>query len=125
MTSIEESVRDIALRAQAASRMVGRASEKVCNQALFAMAASLRGNMADILAGNKADMEAGKAAGMSSGLLDRLFLDEGRVNAMADALESLADLPDPLGRVLEHRELEGGHRPYARERAVGRCRHGV
>ena len=108
MTSIEESVRDIALRAQAASRAVGRASEKVRNQALFAMAASLRGNMADILAGNKVDMEAGKAAGMSSGLLDRLFLDEGRVNAMADALESLADLPDPLGRVLEHRELEGG-----------------
>ena len=108
MTSIEESVRDIALRAQAASRAVGRASEKVRNQALFSMAASLRGNMADILAGNKVDMEAGKAAGMSSGLLDRLFLDEGRVNAMADALESLADLPDPLGRVLEHRELEGG-----------------
>ena len=108
MTSIEESVRDIALRAQAASRAVGRASEKVRNQALFAMAASLRGNMADILAGNKVDMEAGKAAGMSSGLLDRLFLDEGRVNAMADALELLADLPDPLGRVLEHRELEGG-----------------
>ena len=108
MTSIEESVRDIALRAQAASRAVGRASEKVRNQALFAMAASLRGNMADILAGNKVDMAAGKAAGMSSGLLDRLFLDEGRVNATADALESLADLPDPLGRVLEHRELEGG-----------------
>ena len=87
MTSIEESVRDIALRAQAASHAVGRVSEKVRNQALFAMSASLRGNMADILAGNKVDMEAGKAAGMSSGLLDRLSLDEGRINAMADALE--------------------------------------
>ena len=108
MTSIEELVRDIALRAQAASHAVGRASEKVRNQALFAMSASLRGNMADILAGNKVDMEAGKAAGMSSGLLDRLSLDEGRINAMADALESLAGLPDPLGRVLEHREIEGG-----------------
>ena len=97
MTSIEESVRDIALRAQAASHAVGRASEKVRNQALFAMSASLRGNMADILAGNKVDMEAGKAAGMSSGLLDRLSLDEGRINAMADALESLAGLPDPFG----------------------------
>ena len=44
------------------SRAVGRASEKVRNQALFAMSASLRGNMADItLAGNKVDMEAGKA----------------------------------------------------------------
>ena len=108
MTSIEESVRDIALRAQAASHAVGRASEKVRNQALFAMSASLRGNMADILAGNKVDMEAGKAVGMSSGLLDRLSLDEGRINAMADALESLAGLPDPLGRVLERREIEGG-----------------
>ena len=108
MTSIEESVRDIALRAQAASHAVGRASEKVRNQALFAMSASLRGNMADILAGNKVDMEAGKAAGMSSGLLDRLSLDEGRINAMADALESLAGLPDPLGRVLERREIEDG-----------------
>ena len=108
MTSIEESVRDIALRAQAASHAVGRASEKVRNQALFAMFASLRSNMADILAGNKVDMEAGKAAGMSSGLLDRLSLDEGRINAMADALESLAGLSDPLGRVLERREIEGG-----------------
>ena len=108
MTSIEESVRDIALRAQAASHVVGRASEKVRNQALFAMSASLRGNMADVLAGNKVDMEAGKAAGMSSGLLDRLSLDEGRINAMADALESLAGLPDPLGRVLERREIEDG-----------------
>ena len=108
MTSIEESVRDIALRAQAASHAVGCASEKVRNQALFAMSASLRGNMADILAGNKVDMEAGKAAGMSSGLLDRLSLDEGRINAMADALESLAGLPDPLGRVLERREIEDG-----------------
>lgn len=108
MTSIEESVRDIALRAQAASHAVGRVSEKVRNQALFAMSASLRSNMADILAGNKVDMEAGKAAGMSSGLLDRLSLDEGRINAMADALESLAGLPDPLGRVLERREIEGG-----------------
>ncbi len=108
MASIEESVRDIALRAQAASHAVGRASEEVRNQALFAMAASLREHVADIVAGNAVDMEAGEVAGMSSGLLDRLYLDEGRIHAMADALESLAGLPDPLGRVLEHRELEGG-----------------
>ena len=87
MTSIEESVRDIALRAQAASHAVGRASEKVRNQALSPCLLRFGAIWPTFSRATKVDMEAGKAAGMSSGLLDRLSLDEGRINAMADALE--------------------------------------
>ncbi|MFR5000382.1 MAG: glutamate-5-semialdehyde dehydrogenase [Slackia sp.] len=45
---------------------------------------------------------------MSEGLLDRLMLDEARIESMACALESLAELPDPLNRTLERREIDGG-----------------
>ena len=108
MASVENDVRAIALGAQSASRVVGRASEDARNKALFAMAASLRSHVPEILEGNAVDMEAGKASDMSAGMLDRLYLDEGRVEAMACALESLAALPDPVGRVLEHREMDNG-----------------
>ncbi len=108
MSQVEETVREIALAAQDASRVVGCASQEVRNRALFAMANALRAHASEILEGNGADMEAGKAAGMSAGMLDRLRLDEGRIEAMASALESLAELPDSVGRVLERREMDGG-----------------
>lgn len=110
MASIENGVRAIALAARDASRVVGRASEEVRNRALCAMADALRERIPAILAGNAADMKEGKAAGMSAGLLDRLCLDEGRIESMALALESLAQLPDPVGRVLEERQMDGGMR---------------
>ncbi len=108
MTSIENDVRAIALAARDASRVVGRASEEARNRALFSMAAALRTHIPLILEGNAADMKAGEVAGMSAGLLDRLHLDSDRVEAMALALESLAALPDPVGRVLEQRKMDAG-----------------
>lgn len=97
-----------ALRAQAAAPAMAQASTELKNKALFAMAAALREHVDEICAANKQDFDAGKAAGMKESLLDRLFLDEGRVDAMASALEQLANLDDPTGKVHEQRTLYNG-----------------
>ncbi|MDO5042722.1 MAG: glutamate-5-semialdehyde dehydrogenase [Slackia sp.] len=105
---LEVYVRDMALAARDASRVLARTSEKQRNEALCAMAQALRIHAADIISANACDMKQGVAAGMSEGLLDRLMLDEGRLEGMACALEALADLPDPLNRTVEQRTIEGG-----------------
>ena len=91
--------------AKRASEVLGVASEEVRNEALFAMAAALRAERAFILEANERDMNAAREAGTKEGLLDRLMLNDARVEAMAASLESLAALPDPTGAVLEERTL--------------------
>ena len=76
-------------------------AKRCSNEALFAMAAALRAERAFILEANERDMNAAREAGTKEGLLDRLMLNEARVEAMAASLESLAALPDPTGAVLE------------------------
>lgn len=71
------------------------------NDALFAAAKALREARDDIRSANTADVEAGRAKGLSAAMLDRLLLDDARIDAMADGIESIAALPDPVGRVLE------------------------
>ena len=106
--SLEQEVRAIAEAAKAAAAPLAQTSADVRNNALAAMAAALRANRVDVLAANAQDMDAARAAGTQESLLDRLMLDEARVEAMAGALEELVALPDPLGRVREQRTLESG-----------------
>ena len=106
--SLEQEVRTIAEAAKAAAAPLAQISADVRNNALAAMAAALRANRVDVLAANAQDMDAARAAGTQESLLDRLMLDEARIEAMAGALEELVALPDPLGRVQEQRTLESG-----------------
>ena len=106
--SLEQEVRTIAEAAKAAAAPLAQISADVRNNALAAMAATLRANRVDVLAANAQDMDAARAAGTQESLLDRLMLDEARIEAMAGALEELVALPDPLGRVREQRTLESG-----------------
>lgn len=106
--SLEQEVRAIAEAAKAAAAPLAQTSADVRNNALAAMAAALRANRVDVLAANAQDMDAARAAGTQESLLDRLMLDEARIEAMAGALEELVALPDPLGRVQEQRTLESG-----------------
>ena len=106
--SLEQEVRAIAEAAKAAAVPLAQTSADVRNNALAAMAAALRANRVDVLAANAQDMDAARAAGTQESLLDRLMLDEARIEAMAGALEELVALPDPLGRVQEQRTLESG-----------------
>ncbi|TJW09473.1 glutamate-5-semialdehyde dehydrogenase [Parvibacter caecicola] len=105
---MEQEVIELAKAAKAASAALAQTSADERNAALGAMAAALRAHSGAIVTANRHDMEAARRAGTKESLLDRLMLDEGRVGAMADALEELAALPDPLGRVLKQETLYNG-----------------
>ena len=77
------------------------------NHALEEMAKQLWLSRADILAANELDMSAAKGK-ISDVMLDRLYLDEDRIAAMAEGIRQLIDLEDPVGQVLERTELENG-----------------
>lgn len=71
------------------------------NRALCAAADALEARTDYILSENEKDLEAGRKNGMSAGLLDRLMLDGSRIQAMAQGLRQVAELPDPVGEVLD------------------------
>lgn len=93
-------MQDVGRRARAAARKVALSPAAQRNAALLAMAEALRARSSRILAANAQDLIDGKAAGLSGSFIDRLALDETRLAAIADAVAEVADLPDPLGRVL-------------------------
>ncbi len=100
--------RDKALRARETARFLAAAGSGERNHALRSMAESLRLGMRDILAANAGDVAAARDAGTPDPLIDRLSLDEGRVESMAAGLEEIAAQPDPLGRVLTGGRLANG-----------------
>ncbi|MCH7956919.1 MAG: glutamate-5-semialdehyde dehydrogenase [Proteobacteria bacterium] len=93
-------MRRIGADARAAARMLANASTEAKNAALTGSADSLRARAGAILAANRKDMEAGAQKGLSKALLDRLALDDQRIEAMARGLEDIAGLPDPVGEVM-------------------------
>jgi glutamate-5-semialdehyde dehydrogenase len=80
------------------------------NTALTAAAAALRTHAASILGANARDMDAARERGLSGAMLDRLMLDDDRVEAMASGLETIIGLHDPVGRILEEWERPNGLR---------------
>ena len=95
-------------RAKDASRALREATTETKNKALRAAAAAIRTRAKEILAANAQDMRDGKAANLSPALLDRLMLDDKRIEAMAKAVEDVAALPDPVGRELAHWTVPSG-----------------
>ncbi|MFJ5368662.1 glutamate-5-semialdehyde dehydrogenase [Bosea sp. CER48] len=93
-------MQELGRKARAAARKVALSPAPQRNAALVAMADALRARTSRILAANAQDLADGKAAGLSGSFIDRLALDEKRLAAIADAVAEVADLPDPLGRVL-------------------------
>lgn len=92
-------VNEMGKNAKIAARTLAVAGEKK-NSALKAIAKALTENSAKILEANAIDIENGKANGLSESLLDRLKLDENRINGIADGVLEVAALPDPIGTVL-------------------------
>ena len=86
--------------ARDAARAMREAGSDAKTRALTIGAAAIRSRAAEILAANKGDIEAAKASGMSASLLDRLMLNDARIEAMAAGIETVAALPDPVGREL-------------------------
>ena len=93
-------MRRIGADARAAARVLANASTEAKNAALTGSADSLRARADAILAANGKDMEAGRRKGLSKALLDRLALDDQRIEAMARGLEDIAGLADPVGEVM-------------------------
>ena len=87
-------------RARVASRALAPRDRSAKDAALRAMAEGLRGRVADILAASAHDVDEARAHGTAGALLDRLALDTHRVQQMADAVEQVAALDDPVGAVL-------------------------
>src|SRR4051812_33601863 len=91
---------ELGRRARAAQRVVGLANAEQKTAALRAMAASIRAAKADILLANATDLVAANNRGQTAAFIDRLTLTEAGVESIASAVEDIAALPDPVGRVL-------------------------
>ncbi len=100
--------RDLAGRARKASRSLGHAPTAQKDRALEAVAAQLGARRAEILSANAEDLAAGRAAGLGDALLDRLMLDERRLEAIAAAVLEVRRLADPVGEVTETRRRPNG-----------------
>ena len=87
-------------KAKEASRFLSSIDSTFKNKALHKMGEDLKANMDKIIEANKIDMEKGKEKGLSKALLDRLLIDEKRVNNMVNGLIEVSELSDPVGEVL-------------------------
>ncbi len=99
---------EIGKRVKKAAVELAVASTEDKNRILKAIAEALRANCGKILEANRKDIENGKNNGMSEALLDRLMLNEDRVEGMAQGVEGVISLPDPVGRVLWEAERPNG-----------------
>ena len=112
---IKDTLLEMGRAARCAARFLATATGDQKNRALFLMAQALRDHKKEILLANHKDIEAGRETGLTSALIERLTLNEKRVEAMALGLEEIAALRDPVGEVLGMWTAEKGLR-------VGRVR---
>ena len=94
-------MRDIGVHARAAARRLALASTADKNRALAAMAQAIRAASAAIIAANAEDVAEAKSGGADAAFIDRLSLDDQRVAAMADGIEIVQALADPVGTVID------------------------
>lgn len=94
-------MREIGLKALDAKDFLATVTTEEKNRALLSIAKSLRDSSETIISENKTDLENGRKNGLSEGMLDRLMLDESRIDGIAKAVEDVVALPDPCGRLLE------------------------
>ena len=94
--------------AKTASYQIVEATTEEKNTALLLIAEQLIKDQANIIDANKKDVENGRENGLDKSVLDRIMLNEERIEAMANAIKSLVDLHDPIGEVLEESTLDNG-----------------
>jgi len=103
---MRENIKDVARKTKEASYFLANASSLSKNQFLLQLADNLEREEEEIKEENKRDLEKAKSMGMKPSLLDRLELSSSRIKAMASGLREVANLPDPVGEV-----IEGSKRP--------------
>jgi glutamate-5-semialdehyde dehydrogenase len=105
---VTTSVVEVCEQAKRASRRLATADTEAKNAALERLGKLLGERRGEILDANAADLADERAAGLTEALIDRLTLDEGRVESMAEGVREIVALPDPVGEVVESRTLASG-----------------
>jgi len=98
-TDAQSIMNTLGAQARVAAKAMRMADTKAKNNALILAAAVIRREMSEILAANAMDMRAAEESGLDEALKDRLLLTADRVDAMAEGLEQIAALPDPVGAI--------------------------
>src|SRR5690606_7574890 len=98
-SQIQQSMLELGRHARAAAREMMRASGAAKAKALRAMAASLKARRDELREANEKDLAAARANGLAAPLLDRLALSDKALSLMADGLEQIAAMPDPVGSI--------------------------
>ena len=107
-TSVAEIMADVGQRARTAARQIANASTEQKQNALRASAKQLDANREVILAANATDMDAGESSGLSKAMLDRLKLDDKRIDGIRDSLLAIAELADPVGQIISQWDRPNG-----------------
>ena len=108
MAGLHDNLLKMGRDARLASRTLALSPSKQKTQALEAIAKNIRDQQADILVANAKDIEKAKKNGMSAALVDRLLLDEKRISLIADAVHTIANLPDPVGEIMSEWKRPNG-----------------
>ena len=106
--TLTETMNALGINARRAARALGVASTALKNQALQAAANELRKDSAAILQANQEDLKLAEAEGVNKARLDRIMLDEARLEGIAQALEAIIALPDPVGRAWRAGKCQAG-----------------
>ncbi|NOX08076.1 MAG: glutamate-5-semialdehyde dehydrogenase [Gammaproteobacteria bacterium] len=101
MSDIVEYMRDLGLKARRSARLMARADTGAKNQALLVMADEIEAQTESLLEANRKDMDAGRDKGLDAALLDRLELNQERIQGIAEGLRQIATLPDPVGGITD------------------------
>ncbi len=96
---IQQYMQTVGRQARDASRAMARADSNAKNRALLCISAAIRRETAALIDANQKDLAAARAAGLDPAMLDRLTLSEKNVAAMADGVEQIASLSDPVGEI--------------------------
>ena len=110
MTEIEEQMNRIGQQAKSASEVLRSSTAEIKSMGLLKAADYILAHKDKIIAANSTDMELAKGKNLNKAWLDRLFLDDTRLKNMVDSLKMIAELPDPVGRILREDTRPNGLR---------------
>ncbi len=96
---IKHYMNEVGQRARTASRAMAKADTAARNRALLLIAAAIRRDADVLRAANRQDLDAARATGLAAAMLDRLTLSDQAIATMAEGLEQIAALPDPIGEI--------------------------
>lgn len=105
---IKDKIETMGAAALSASRVLATLGTDKKNQILLAMADKLLSDSNSIIEANKVDISAAEENGLTNAMIDRLRLDESRVEAIADSIRQVASLPDPVGQIMDDWERPNG-----------------